>query len=76
MANDRNDERRTDAGAAGSNDTDEAFQEELRRESSEGGGLLGDTKSNRNLSGSSTWETLPDDASAGSDADTDRDGSR
>ena len=35
-------------------------QKALQREASEGRGLIGDERANRNLSGSSTWETLPD----------------
>ncbi|MGH7622044.1 MAG: hypothetical protein ACREMU_06855, partial [Gemmatimonadaceae bacterium] len=43
------------------------LQEELRREAAEGKGSVGDAGDNRNLSGSSTWETLPDgDAKDGS----------
>jgi hypothetical protein len=41
-------------------DTDDAVQEELAREAAEGKDLIGDEAKNRNLSGSSTWETLPD----------------
>jgi hypothetical protein len=41
-------------------DSDAAVQEELQREAGEGKGLIGDEAQNRNLSGSSTWETLPD----------------
>lgn len=41
-------------------DSEKALQEELRREAAEGKGAVGDAASNRNLSGSSTWETLPD----------------
>jgi hypothetical protein len=39
---------------------DAGLQEELNREASEGKDSVGDVASNRNLSGSSTWETLPD----------------
>jgi hypothetical protein len=39
---------------------DAGLQEELKREASEGGDSVGDVGSNRNLSGSSTWQTLPD----------------
>jgi hypothetical protein len=42
-------------------DRDEsALQEELRRETAEGSDAIGDVASNRNLGGSSTWETLPE----------------
>ena len=47
-------------------DTEESLEKELEKESAEGKDSLGDLKSNRNLSGASTWETLPDDK-AGSD---------
>jgi hypothetical protein len=40
-------------------------QDALRRDEREG--LIGDTDENRNLSGSSTWETLPDQEPAGDD---------
>ena len=38
--------------------TEQALQAELRREAEEGRDQLGDVSENRNLSGSSTWETL------------------
>jgi hypothetical protein len=44
-------------------DSEKALQEELRREAAEGKGSVGDAARNNNLSGSSTWETLPDDDS-------------
>lgn len=40
-------------------------QEELGRDEREG--LIGDEAENRNLSGSSTWETLPDQGPAPDD---------
>jgi hypothetical protein len=40
-------------------DTDASLQKELGRETAEGSDSVGDVGSNRNLSGSSTWETLP-----------------
>jgi hypothetical protein len=42
-------------------DNEKALQDELRREAAEGKGSIGDAGKNNNLSGSSTWETLPDD---------------
>jgi len=45
-------------------DSEAAIQEELRREAGEGKGLIGDEAKNRNLTGSSTWETLPDPTSS------------
>ena len=44
---------------------DEALQNELRREASEGRDSVGDVGSNRNLSGSSTWETMMDSPGGG-----------
>ena len=41
-------------------DSEEGLQKELERETNEGGDKNDDVNSNRNLSGSSTWETLPD----------------
>ncbi len=51
-----------DAGKKGDtqSDSEKALQDELRREASEGKGSVGDAAKNSNLSGSSTWETLPD----------------
>jgi hypothetical protein len=45
-------------------DTDASLQSELSREAAEGSELSGDVMSNRNLSGSSSWETLPDESDA------------
>lgn len=42
-------------------DSEQALQDELRREAQEGKGSVGDAEKNTNLSGSSTWDTLPDD---------------
>lgn len=41
-------------------DSEKMLQDELRREAGEGKGSVGDAAKNSNLSGSSTWETLPD----------------
>ena len=40
-------------------DTEAALQRELARERTEGRDAIGDVATNRNLTGSSTWETLP-----------------
>lgn len=45
-------------------DSKSDVQRELRREETEGSDAIGDVASNRNLSGSSTWETLPESADA------------
>ena len=42
-------------------DTEESLAKELEKESAEGKDSVGDVKSNRNLSGASSWDTLPDD---------------
>jgi len=41
-------------------DTDDSVQKELSREEAEGADSIGDVGENRTLSGSSSWETLPD----------------
>jgi hypothetical protein len=41
-------------------DSEMSLQKELARESAEGRDSIGDIGSNRTLTGSSTWETLPD----------------
>jgi hypothetical protein len=42
-------------------DSDAGLQEELRRESAEVSDAIGDIAENRNVSGSSTWTTLPEE---------------
>ena len=70
----RSDEHETKTGRMGvpsaierTADTEAALQQELRRESAEGRGAIGDLATNQNLSGSSTWATLPDDAADAAD---------
>ena len=53
----KSDAKKSDAKS----DNEKALQEELRREAAEGKGSVGDAAKNSNLTGSSTWETLPDD---------------
>jgi hypothetical protein len=48
---------------------DEEHDEQEALERDEREGLIGDTDENRNLSGSSTWETLPDQGPAGDDVE-------
>jgi hypothetical protein len=62
-------DNKSDAGdkSNAQGDSEEALQEELRREAAERKNAIGDVDSNRNLSGSSTWETLPDDDSSQKD---------
>jgi hypothetical protein len=59
MTDKNNDTRKEIAEPA---DTDAGLQEELSREAAEGADSIGDVGSNRTLSGSSSWETLPDGA--------------
>lgn len=54
-------------------DSEARLQEELNRESSEGADSIGDIASNRTLSGSSTWETLPDEPPSSRRASTPKD---
>jgi hypothetical protein len=42
-------------------DSEAGLQEELRRESAEVSDAVGDIAENRNLSGSSTWTTRPEE---------------
>jgi hypothetical protein len=57
---DKNQGKNKQSGKANkSGDTDASLQKELGRETAEGRDSVGDVGSNRNLSGSSTWETLP-----------------
>ena len=59
MSDNKNEAGKT--GKSGSqSDSEKALQEELRREAAEGKGSVGDAAKNSNLSGSSTWETLPE----------------
>jgi hypothetical protein len=58
-------DNKREAGKKGASDatseSEKALQEELRREAAEGKGSVGDAAKNSNLSGSSTWETLPEE---------------
>lgn len=49
-------------------DSEEALQAELKREAAEGRGSAGDVSENRTLSGSSSWDTLPDSDASGPSA--------
>ena len=63
---DKTSDERNDANSTSDtqSDSEKALQEELRREAAEGKSSVGDAGRNNNLSGSSTWETLPDDDSS------------
>jgi hypothetical protein len=58
LMTDRKHEQKGPETAKPAPDSDATVQEELQREADEGKGLIGDEAQNRNLSGSSTWETL------------------
>ncbi|MEO8909819.1 MAG: hypothetical protein ABI408_06275 [Gemmatimonadaceae bacterium] len=49
-------------------DSTDALEQELERERSEGTDAIGDAATDRNLSGSSTWTTLPPDKAPKSDS--------
>jgi hypothetical protein len=48
-----------------SRDTEASLKNELAREAAEGADSIGDVASNRTVSGSSSWETLPHGAAGG-----------
>ena len=56
---DKNNDPRNNTGEP---DSEESLEKELTREAAEGADSIGDIASNRTLSGSSSWETLPDGA--------------
>ena len=63
MSNDnRGNEMKDDKSAKGS-DSEATLQEELKKESVEGKDSIGDAGKNTNLSGASTWNTLPEEES-------------
>lgn len=64
MSDNKNEAGKKDASDS-KTDSEKELQKELRREASEGKGSVGDTAKNNNLTGSSTWETLPDDDKKG-----------
>lgn len=64
MSDNERDKSSKDAG-----DSESSLQDELGREAKEGKNSIGDVASNRNLSGSSTWETLPDGPAASGTGD-------
>ena len=65
---DKNQRQDRSTGNTGNGGADDArLQEELNRESEEGEDSIGDVGANRNLSGSSTWETLPNEGKSAPD---------
>lgn len=79
MADDRNNQNRSNQAASG-NDSEDALSDELQRERKEARGGIGDIAEDRNLSGSSSWLTEPKDSQdnrpGGSSGGNDRGGSR
>jgi hypothetical protein len=63
---DKKNNTRNKSGKPG--DTDADVQDELARESTEGADSIGDVGSNRTVTGSSSWETLPGKAVGGGGA--------
>jgi hypothetical protein len=64
-----NDETKSGKPGEGS-DSEDSLEKELEKESAEGKDSIGDVNSNRNLSGASSWDTLPDDEA---DSDSNKD---
>jgi hypothetical protein len=62
MADKNRDKNRQGGKDRKRSDTESSLQNELRRETAEGSDSVGDVGSNRTLTGSSTWETLPSGA--------------
>jgi hypothetical protein len=60
-----------DSGSARSDGQDDqsALERELQRESAEGAESIGDMRENRNVSGSSTWDTIADSQRSGDEGD-------
>jgi hypothetical protein len=58
MSDDQRNVEQADAQRARGRDDQAALERELRREAGEGAGVVGDMGQDRNVSGSSTWETL------------------
>jgi hypothetical protein len=63
MANNEKDSARSKGSNFKGGDSDDAVQEELKREQDESKEAIGDVAKDRNLSGSSSWTTLPADES-------------
>jgi hypothetical protein len=62
MTDKKNDNRNKSGKPA---DTEASLQNELLREAAEGADSIGDVGSNRTVTGSSSWETLPDETTGG-----------
>lgn len=61
MSNDNRGNEMKDSKSAKSSDSEAALQEALEKESVEGKDSIGDAGKNTNLTGASTWNTLPED---------------
>lgn len=70
MSNDNRSDKTTSGKPGQGSDTEDSLQKELEKESAEGKESIGDAASNRNLSGSSTWDTLPDEQSDAGGSDS------
>ena len=62
MSNDKRNDEIKSAKSGENSDSEASLQDELQQESAEGKDSIGDAGSNRNLSGASSWNTLPSDA--------------
>ena len=59
MADERNDRNRDAQAGATGNDSENALRDELQREQKEAKGGIGDIAEDRNVTGSSSWLTDP-----------------
>ena len=69
MADKERDKGSTEASNAPRQDDDAALERELQREAAEGADAIGDMRENRNVSGSSTWETLSEGQRSSAEGD-------
>jgi hypothetical protein len=61
MSNDNRGNEMKDNKQAKSSDSEATLQDALKKESAEGKDSIGDAGKNTNLTGASTWNTLPED---------------
>jgi len=72
MADDRNDRNRDVQAGGSSSDSEADLRDELQREQKEAQGGIGDIAEDRNLSGSSSWLTDPQQPKNSGNAGDDR----
>lgn len=72
MADERNDRNRDAQAGATGNDSENALRDELQREQKEAQGGIGDIAEDRNLTGSSSWLTDPQQPKNSGSSDEDR----